>query len=247
MYSKGLRLPVSFHRADGPGDRKNCTCDARSGKGSTPANPTALHRYRSFHLKKGNSSCNMHPATYPHRVSVFVYYQGRRRNGCGVRIEQNPPRGRCCGGAVVQWLRIVDGLKRSTRRIASVTRSVTDCTLLSRTIELFPSHSLREGFVRSSAGIGLQLERSRVVRDFWNFDRSTGTRGFQPLIRAFPRSRSGYQFFLKRVSNATPPFWSRVTLNETRGDMLYWPIITWSCVVATFVENVTKRLPVTRC
>lgn len=31
----------------------------------------------------------------------------------------------------------------------------------------------------------------------------------------------GYQFRLKSVSNATPPFWSRVTLKETRGERLY--------------------------
>ena len=49
------------------------------------------------------------------------------------------------------------------------------------------------------------------------------------------------------VSMAKPPLGSRVALTATRGDTWYWPWMTWLCVDATLLENVMKRLPVTRC
>ena len=67
------------------------------------------------------------------------------------------------------------------------------------------------------------------------------------LCPAFGDEACRHQLFLMSASKAKPPFGSRVALNASRGDTWYCPWMVWLCVEATFVENVTKRFPVTRC
>ena len=156
-------------------------------KGMVPrrSNPTALHRYHSFLCEKGNLSWQLHSTTYKNQMRGTVDRQGRRNN-CGVRIEQNPPRG-------VQLRR---GKTSRLRVLAGGIALQDNCEYNPFRYESYPFNAYSQPFsfafpFWAGKGQSIRLDRptvSRIVRGGRCFDRSA--RFLEALSPCFEPFRS---------------------------------------------------------
>src|SRR5512143_3627319 len=80
----------------------------------------------------------------------------------------------------------------------------------------------------------------------WMRELGQGWVAGRPVLAA-PHLIADHQLLWILVSKPKPPFWSRLALNENRGDAWYSSLITWFCVAVTSVAKSTKILLVTRC